>query len=849
MSAASRDTAADGPEDLLRAIRAIHDELPPVLRTRNQGIAACTLPLTLPDWTLDAADAAASAADSPRHRVPPMRRDFYTGEVFVERQANFTLRAADLGDFTALRCIECDNFVIDLAERRIVEEPATRHKFFLHCYGCADFTVRQVQAAGGRNLAMLEDCDRFVVSDVHSRDYEGYGLILLHSRLFQIRRCRFSGHLASGIMILGDCCDGTVSECDCSESRGYYNWDAGLHICHCSRRIAAAQVPELCHEPLPIRLKTMRPTRIRVERSRFSANRAQGIYLEGARECLLRDNDIADNNKEGICLDWGTALCVLKGNRIGGNGYRSNMGESEIKIDFIEDFPLLPDRSSTCKLPGISFDNGVLNAVIDNRIHDNHGGGVKMVRSAVANLVACNRFSDNDRGANFFVRKMHDVLLLSMGNRGGEFDDDRNSLLDFYGSSFNRIQCNTFAADPSEAIHYDHEYNRIADNVFGVRGEGPIPADRRCLGKVGEPTPSVESDSRGPRAPTPCRPSPEISGATLYAFGNVTDKHHAVIRLRPDGVIEFSPHPNESHWRVDGEQLLFFDQAFNVTTRFEAYSRPAEPAAFVGYFRDKAVLHYLIPMISTEQSAPRSETLPPLFINAMPHCPTSLLTQLFSGLGWIATGLHCVPSGTADSSLATDPAALRDIRGDDRLFPFSKLASIVQAGQFLSGTIPWRAEHQPQADRLFCVCGTRNLREVLVSRCMAEERSARSNGRHAWPSIADPGHRFLAFLDLFAVTNRSLTDFSPWIDSDRALILRIEDLVKKQAPSPLLERLAAFGIAEAAVHAVLERITASHAAAEDDEPSRWQRYWSDDAERLFASSGLRAMNQKLGYED
>ena len=48
----------------------------------------------------------------------------------------------------------------------------------------------------------------------------------------------------------------------------------------------------------------------------------------------------------------------------------------EIKTDFITEYPLLEDGSSSMKLPGISLDNGCANIIADNEITDNFGGGI-----------------------------------------------------------------------------------------------------------------------------------------------------------------------------------------------------------------------------------------------------------------------------------------------------------------------------------------------------------------------------------------------------------------------------------------------------------------------------------------
>ena len=338
-------------EETLASLRAIYETLPTTLRTECQGISSCPQASWTLSWAVEELQYSPNPlTDQPPPTPPSWRWDSQTNEVFIEASAGFTLTGAQINGATAVHIHGCTNFLVDLQGFAISEQERTRKKFFLNFYDCRGFTLRGISAEGGRNLAMIEACDRFLVSDVTCRDYEGYGLIILHSRMFQVTGCRFENNLASGVMILGDCQDGTISNCRFIKSQGYYNWDAGLHISHCSRRVTAAQVPELCHEPLAFLDKVLRPRRIRVFGSVFTHNRAQGIYLEGAQECLISGNTITDNNKEGVCFDWGTSMCLFTHNFVKANGYRSNMTEREIQIDFVADFPLMPDQSSTSSL-------------------------------------------------------------------------------------------------------------------------------------------------------------------------------------------------------------------------------------------------------------------------------------------------------------------------------------------------------------------------------------------------------------------------------------------------------------------------------------------------------------------
>jgi hypothetical protein len=187
---------------------------------------------------------------------------------------------------------------------------------------------------------------------------------------------------------------------DARGGRGFLNCDAAIHLSQCTPKVTAEDVPERTHEACSIIKKTRRPHCIEMSGMRLQGNRAQAIYLEGAVACRISHSLLDSCNKEGICFDWGTACCELTQSIVSRNGRRAAMTAAEIRADFIGPFPLLPDNSSSIKLPGISLDNAAFNTVTRNLVVGNYGGAVKLVRACAGNRFHWNLGGSNTRGSN-----------------------------------------------------------------------------------------------------------------------------------------------------------------------------------------------------------------------------------------------------------------------------------------------------------------------------------------------------------------------------------------------------------------------------------------------------------------
>lgn len=197
--------------------------------------------------------------------------------------------------------------------------------------------------------------------------------------------------------------NGDISRCiiqgnEIYQNRGTRNLTAGIVFCSMEVEDPYTPYNEFKDEHLYDQLES--PHHNVIKDNHIQGNLSSGIYCDGGYLNYIMDNLIEDNEKEGMCLDYGTFGVYVAGNTVCRNGNRNRQTDEDLEADFILGAGRLEDGSSTAKLPGISIDNSAYNIIFGNTVSDNAGSGIKMVRSAYRNLILCNIVSDNNRGRN-----------------------------------------------------------------------------------------------------------------------------------------------------------------------------------------------------------------------------------------------------------------------------------------------------------------------------------------------------------------------------------------------------------------------------------------------------------------
>ena len=218
-----------------------------------------------------------------------------------------------------------------------------------------------------------------------------------------VRGNRVTGNAQGGLYLNGDIANALIEDNDISDNRGTSNWMAGIVLTGID--VADETDPYVpfqkkVHFPDDQALDSMikAPHDVIVRDNRVTDNTASGVYCDGPYRVYIVDNKIERNDKEGMCLDYGTVGAYVSGNDIAMNGNRARQTDRDLEYDFVLEWGRMADGSACAKLPGVSIDNSAYNIVYNNNISKNYGSGVKMVRSGVRNIISTNLVTDNNRG-------------------------------------------------------------------------------------------------------------------------------------------------------------------------------------------------------------------------------------------------------------------------------------------------------------------------------------------------------------------------------------------------------------------------------------------------------------------
>ncbi len=329
--------------------------------------------------------------------------------------------------------------------------------------------IRGGALRNGRWGLLISSSQDVLISNMDLGELAGGGILVTDSNHVSLWRNQIHGVHGSAILLHGNTDHTTVAENQITGNLGSSNWQAGIVITDRNAQPASDLASLLGSDETgppvqPITGRLHGPHDNVIFENQITGNRSSGVYSDGTTRNIFVSNSIERNSKEGLCLDNGSTANVVAWNVVRGNGKRWGSTDAELKKDYILSLGRLPDGTSPAKLPGISVDNAIYNQLVFNQVDGNFGGGIKLVRAALFNVIGLNLLRDNDRGRNshfhFFGIEV-----------GAATADEKVADLDFVPSRGNELFGNTIRGSHYAGIFLadGSDHNTIFDNsIFGA---------------------------------------------------------------------------------------------------------------------------------------------------------------------------------------------------------------------------------------------------------------------------------------------------------------------------------------------------------------------------------------------
>ena len=324
----------------------------------------------------------------------------------------------------------------------------------------------------GINIFYIKNSKNIIIEDNIIRNSYDRSIILSGSYNINILNNKFI-HNISSIYIMGNNYNSIIKENIIEESYGTANAFAGIVI-DSSNYIDE----EISDEFKAVDERLRGPHDILFIGNYIGKGRGNGIYCCGGYNCYFIKNVLILNDKEGICLDFGSIANYLYDNDILNNGYRRDQMDSDLQMDFVYDLGRLEDGSSPAKLPGISMDNAMWNIIHHNNISYNAGSGIKSVRSSIENIIYDNNIIDNNIGSNNIFHFFG--IELGAANRLKEANQLKN-IMDVVSNYGNIIIQNNIEGKHYSGILLAKE--SYLNDILNNNISGSIKYDIECLSK------------------------------------------------------------------------------------------------------------------------------------------------------------------------------------------------------------------------------------------------------------------------------------------------------------------------------------------------------------------------------
>ncbi|MFA1562772.1 sulfotransferase domain-containing protein [Aliivibrio fischeri] len=313
--------------------------------------------------------------------------------------------------------------------------------------------------------------------------------------------------------------------------------------------------------------------------------------------------------------------------------------------------------------------------------------------------------------------------------------------------------------------------------------------------------------------------------------------------MQGDGQIGIYKNFNETYWKINNNKLFLLNANMEKTSEF---TYDENSGAWFGYVIDTKWPMYLFPIIKVNVKKELRKKA--ILINSIPKSGTYFLESIIHDCKYIPTKLHVSSNDiihdnrcVIKENIHFNPGS-RYIKCD--LSSLSKLLSNTQT--VTVGHIEDKITIDSFINNDFVVISVvRNLRDVLVSLMRFKEKivKPRSPADTLWHSL-EGSDKLIGFISYYHESDiQHIKQVTQNILNYPETIIKYEELLSNKFNSNLLHEI---GNIETLHYAIKNNINKNNSTFSGNR-SNYLDFWNDNIEEYFETSGLKALNLKLGY--
>ncbi|MCH4143471.1 sulfotransferase domain-containing protein [Acetobacter peroxydans] len=334
---------------------------------------------------------------------------------------------------------------------------------------------------------------------------------------------------------------------------------------------------------------------------------------------------------------------------------------------------------------------------------------------------------------------------------------------------------------------------------------------------------------------------------TVYSFGSPEYGEYGKMVMLPDGSIYGHVNDRECRWNLDGDVLFITNANNEITSRYKYNG-----SVFLGEVEGEKHPLYLVPVIATSDFD--TVSAPKIFVNSIPKSGTYFVEAALTQAGCPSHRLHVSGYDIVDDYRGLPDQDIHKFPDRCRLTcPLEYLSATISGGHFVGHVEIESVIENISKQNITVVNVIRNLKDVMKSLFRFQTYKVPPNdydlmGKY-WRSLSPDLQKVGFIMHAHSPAFEHISEIAKMIlrIKDDAIVLRYEDLIHGEISTKFDT---AFQKYDGFNDEFKKQLLALHGSStptfipkkQDDDD-----IWCDAFEKYFEISGMKSLNEALGY--